>query len=180
FAVSSGSLPMGLTLNPNTGVITGAPTTAIGSPFAFTISATDSASNSGSQSFAFTVNPPVNLGTQAFTLTTLATFGENTIPLSGVIEDSSGNLFGTTYEGGDDNNGSVFEVQRGSGAITTLASFDATNGDKPEAGVIEDNSGNLFGTTFQGGAFGVGTVFEVPKGGGITTLASFDNTNGRY
>jgi uncharacterized repeat protein (TIGR03803 family) len=117
----------------------------------------------------------------SFTITTLASFnwtnGEE--PLAGVIEDASGNLFGTTYEGGAALDGTVFELAKGSGTITTLASFNGMNPVSPHAGVIEDASGNLFGTTYGGGAWGWGTVFEVAKGSGtFTTLASFNGGNG--
>ena len=88
------------------------------------------------------------------TITTLASFnGTNgAYPQAGLVEDSSGNLFGTTYGGGASNYGTVFEIVNGSGTITTLASFNGTNGADPEAGLIEDSSGNLFGTTYDGGA----------------------------
>ncbi len=115
------------------------------------------------------------------TITTLASFnGTNgEFPAAGLVEDSSGNLFGTTSEGGASKDGTVFEVRAGSGTITTLASFNGTNGDGPAAGLVEDSSGNLFGTTAAGGASNDGTVFEVKAGSGtITTLASFNGTNG--
>ena len=81
-------------------------------------------------------------------------------------------------QGGASDDGTVFEVQAGSGTITTLASFNGTNGANPYAGLVEDSSGNLFGTTYEGGASGDGTVFEVQAGSGtITTLASFNGTN---
>ena len=68
--------------------------------------------------------------------------------------DSSGNLYGTTERGGTSNDGTVFEVAEGSGTITTLASFNGTNGADPEGGLIMDGSGNLYGTTEYGGAHG--------------------------
>ena len=81
--------------------------------------------------------------------------------------------------GGQGGDGTVFEVAAGSGIVTTLASFDGSNGAAPEASLVEDGNGNLFGTTFEGGAHGDGTVFEVKAGSdSITTLASFDGTNG--
>jgi uncharacterized repeat protein (TIGR03803 family) len=44
---------------------------------------------------------------------------------------------------------------------------------------MRDPQGNLFGTTVGGGAFGVGTVFELSPGSGtLTTLASFNGANG--
>ena len=61
-----------------------------------------------------------------------------------------GDLFGTTQLGGDIDQGEVFEVQAGSGTVTPLASFNGANGSYPQAGLILDNSGNLFGTTNSG------------------------------
>ena len=96
-------------------------------------------------------------------VTTLASFnGTNGAePRAGLIEDSSGNLFGTTDDGGADNDGTVFEIAAGSGAVTTLATFNDTNGADPNGGLIEDSSGNLFGTTTGGGSSDDGTVFEI-------------------
>ena len=132
------------------------------------------------------------------TITTLASFnGSNGYSPTGggLIVDSSGNLYGTTALGGANTNsssfpdgaGTVFELAKGSGTITTLASFNGSNGLHPLAGLIMDSSGNLYGTTNKGGAGygstndpdGQGTVFELAKGSGtITTLASFNGTNG--
>lgn len=90
-----------------------------------------------------------------------------------MVIDSSGNLYGTTEAGGASDDGTVFEIIHGSGAITTLASFNGANGKTPYAGVVLDGSGNLFGTTASFGANG--TVFEVARGSGaITTLASLN------
>jgi len=114
-------------------------------------------------------------------LITLASFNNinGAGPLASLIMDSSGNLYGTTEVGGASGVGTVFEVVAGSGSITTLASFNSFNGAYPESGLVEDSSGNLFGTTYRGGAFGYGTVFEVVAGSGsITTLASFNNSTG--
>ena len=51
-------------------------------------------------------------------------------------------------DGGASGDGTVFEVAAGSGTITTLASFNGTNGASPDGGLVEDSSGNLFGTTY--------------------------------
>jgi uncharacterized repeat protein (TIGR03803 family) len=115
------------------------------------------------------------------TITTLASFNitDGQYPRAGLIMDGSGNLYGTTYAGGTYGDGTVFELAQGSGTISALASFDGTNGAKPYAGVILDASGNLYGTTYWGGAYNDGTVFELAQGSGtITTLASFNNTDG--
>ena len=64
-------------------------------------------------------------------------------------------------------------------SLTTLASFNSTNGANPYDAVLMDGSGNLYGTTLGGGASNCGTVFELAHGSGtITTLASVNGTNG--
>jgi uncharacterized repeat protein (TIGR03803 family) len=116
------------------------------------------------------------------TITTLASFnGTNGAILlpGGLTADSGGNLYGTTALGGTNHNGTVFELAAGSGTITTIALFGGTNGANPDGGLVADASGNLFGTTSSGGAFGHGTVFELTAGShALTTLASFNGANG--
>ncbi|MGB6737817.1 MAG: choice-of-anchor tandem repeat GloVer-containing protein, partial [Candidatus Sulfotelmatobacter sp.] len=84
-------------------------------------------------------------------------------PQAPLIEDASGNLYGTTYGGGGDNEGTVYKLTpSGSGYTeTVLYSFcsqyssstgNCVDGANPEAGLIEDASGNLYGTTSWGGA----------------------------
>ncbi len=117
------------------------------------------------------------------TLTTLATFagtnGAN--PYAGLIADSSGNLYGTTYRGGANNDGTAFEL---SGAnhqtFTQLVAFNGSNGADPQAALSADSSGNLYGTTAYGGAYGDGVVFELSGAAHQTagTLASFTSATG--
>jgi uncharacterized repeat protein (TIGR03803 family) len=113
-------------------------------------------------------------------ITTLAAFGSTNglIPEAGLTLDASGNVYGTTDSGGASGYGTVFEIASGSNAITTLASFNPNAGTGPQAAVILDGAGNLFGTTFQGGPGGTGTVFEVPAGANAPlVVASFAGTN---
>jgi len=101
-------------------------------------------------------------------LTTLYSFEnvDGVFPESGVIFDTTGNLYGTTYEGGAYNSsGTVFKLTPGGGGTwteTVVHSFgNGRDGSNPEAGLIMDPSGNLYGTTNTGGTYGYGTVFEV-------------------
>src|SRR5436190_1651998 len=126
----------------------------------------------------------------SYTFITLASFNFGLFPEGNLIADAGGNLFGTTYGGGSTNgDGTVFEIPRTSTGYAstpiTLVSFNGTNGAGPIAGLTADAAGNLFGTTAFGGAYGVGTVFEIPKtstGYASTpiTFANFNGTNGNY
>jgi uncharacterized repeat protein (TIGR03803 family) len=110
------------------------------------------------------------------TITTLTSFnGANgQYPIGALVMDGSGNLYGATNAGGASGDGTVFEVAHGSGTVTTLASFNGTNGENPEGGLLMDGNGNLYGVTVVGGASNAGTVYELAPGSGtITTLASF-------
>ena len=101
-------------------------------------------------------------------------------PLSDLVVDAAGDLFGTTTNGGADGYGTVFEIAKSTGALTTLASFTSANGDDPW-GVTSDAAGDLFGTTAYGGADGHGTVFEIATATGeLTTMATFTGANGAF
>jgi uncharacterized repeat protein (TIGR03803 family) len=88
---------------------------------------------------------------------------DGTQPYGSLAFDSAGNLYGTTYQGGAHNNGTVFELSPSGGSWTEsiLYSFNGTSGANPVAGVVLDSSGNLYGTTSAGGSNGKGVVFEI-------------------
>jgi uncharacterized repeat protein (TIGR03803 family) len=90
-------------------------------------------------------------------------------PVSPLARDSAGNLFGATSSGGISSNlfsGVVFEISNG--VETVLHTFTGTpDGSFPESGLVADSAGNLYGTTYEGGAYGYGTVYELsPNGSG--------------
>ncbi len=117
------------------------------------------------------------------TLGTLATFtsGKGTFSFAGVVADGAGNLYGTTYQGGSSNDGTVFKVAVGTNALTTLVTFNGSNGEYPAGNLIADSSGNLYGTTSQGGSTNFGTIFKIAAGTTTrTTLLTFNNTDGAY
>jgi uncharacterized repeat protein (TIGR03803 family) len=93
-------------------------------------------------------------------------------PSAGLALGSSGNLYGTTADGGTYNAGTVFELSRGSDGVwheKVIYSFKDKDGDgmEPQANVVVDGDGNLYGTTTIGGSHGLGIVFELsPTGNG--------------
>jgi uncharacterized repeat protein (TIGR03803 family) len=94
-------------------------------------------------------------------------------PYAGLIQGSDGNFYGTTYFGGANNLGAVFKVTP-SGTETILYSFaGGSDGEHPYAGVIQGNDGNFYGTTYQGGSSGFGTVFKITPSGIETILYTF-------
>ncbi len=95
-------------------------------------------------------------------------------PAAGLVVDGAGNLYGTTYGGGASGLGTVFEVSA-TGAERILHSFagGAADGANPSARLVIDSAGNLYGTTYGGGASGLGTVFEVSATGTESILYSF-------
>ncbi len=136
---------------------------------------------------AGTVFELVNNGGGSYTPTTLVSFnGANgEYPYAGLVADAAGDLFGTTNAGGANSAGTVFElVNNGGGSYTptTLVSFNGAIGQYPDAGLVADAAGDLFGTTQVGGANDDGTVFELMNNAGgsytPTTLVNFDGTNG--
>jgi uncharacterized repeat protein (TIGR03803 family) len=93
--------------------------------------------------------------------------------LAGLVVDAAGNLYGTTPGGGAYHYGAVFELTPNNGTWTEniLHSFgQGTDGQYPQAGLIFDAAGNLYGTTGRGGAFGYGTVFELVPANGAWTV----------
>jgi len=107
-------------------------------------------------------------------------------PGAGLTFDATGNLYGTTENGGAYGDGVVFELTPTSGGgweETVLHSFSGSDGSAPaSASLIFDSAGNLYGTTHAGGTYGSGTVFELTSNGDGTwqesVLYSFNGTSG--
>ena len=107
-------------------------------------------------------------------------------PYAGLIQARDGNLYGTASSGGvksgggTSSRGTVFRMTT-NGALTTLLSFNGTNGSNPYSGLFEGNDGRLYGTTYYGGAQSSGTVFAITTNGILTTLYSFtSNFSGAF
>jgi len=98
---------------------------------------------------------------------------DGAIPHGRLVQDGSGNLYGTTSSGGGSGLGTVFKIDT-SGTESVVYSFAGSpDGAKPYAGLVIDNSGNLYGTTEDGGSSGFGTIFKIDTGGTETVLHSF-------
>ena len=110
----------------------------------------------------------------------LFTDAEGTVPEAALLQASDGNLYGTTLKGGADGGGTVFEVSTDGTAFQSVHSFIGPDGAFPEAGLLQASDGNLYGTTYSGGANGNGTVFEVSTDGTtFQTLHSFNFNDGK-
>ena len=107
-------------------------------------------------------------------------------PYGSLVADTSGNLYGTTYNGGAHSFGEVFELVNSNGTwsenvIYSFLGAGSNDGAYPFAGLVIDTAGNLYGTTYQGGASSQGTVFKLSKSGSTwteTVLHTFDDISG--
>jgi uncharacterized repeat protein (TIGR03803 family) len=112
---------------------------------------------------------------------------EGTYPYAGLVQATNGDLYGTTVSGGANcapdgsGCGTVFKITP-SGALTTLYSFCAqsgcTDGQDPWGGLVQATNGDLYGTTFYGGANEYGTIFKITSRGALKTLYSFCSQSG--
>ncbi len=120
--------------------------------------------------------------TPSGTLTSLYSFcaqancTDGSMPYAGLVQGTDGNFYGTTLEGGANSGcslgsgtcGTVFKITPG-GTLTTLHSFCAqsgcADGGNPYAGLVQASDGNFYGTTFERGANGYGTVFKITPSG---------------
>jgi uncharacterized repeat protein (TIGR03803 family) len=113
-------------------------------------------------------------------MTTLYSFtggNDGANPFAGLVQARDGNLYGTTYGGGTNSDGTVFRITT-NGTFTPLCSFTGgTNGAAVQAGLMQASDGYLYGTTYYGGTNGDGTVFRISTNGVLTTLYSFTGGN---
>jgi len=139
---------------------------------------------------AFELSPPATTG-GTWTETVLYSFGASSAdgqgPISALVMDAKGNLYGTARNGGADHFGVAFELSPpattgGKWTETLLHVFSGADGQYPYAALILDAKGNLYGTAIDGGANGYGAMFELSppaKAGGAwteTVLHSFGAT----
>jgi uncharacterized repeat protein (TIGR03803 family) len=96
---------------------------------------------------------------------------------SQLIQARDGNFYGTTDAGGSANRGTVFKITPDD-VETVLYAFDGgANGGLPGAQLLQGSDGNFYGMTSTGGAYGLGTLFELTPAGVLTTLYSFQGNS---
>ncbi len=120
----------------------------------------------------YQLTPSGNGGTESV-LHAFGGAGDGSLPYRSVmIFDNGGNLYGTTALGGSNSYGTVFQLTPSGSGWTEKVIYNFTDGNDggyPYAGLILNQSGNLYGATTDGGTGGGGTVFELsPSGGGWT------------
>jgi uncharacterized repeat protein (TIGR03803 family) len=102
-------------------------------------------------------------------------------PAGALIQGSDGNFYGTTFTGGAGSQGTVYKITP-TGIETVLYSFSgATDGNQPQAALIEGSDGNFYGTAYSGGMYGGGMIFGISPAGIETTHYSLGfNMDARY
>jgi uncharacterized repeat protein (TIGR03803 family) len=97
---------------------------------------------------------------------------------SGFIQADDGYFYGISYGGGSKSRGVIFKIAS-NGQTEMLYQFTGgADGGDSKGKLIQASNGNLYGTTYRGGANNLGTVFQFTKNGILSTLYSFNNTDG--
>jgi uncharacterized repeat protein (TIGR03803 family) len=136
----------------------------------------------GKTSFGGTVYKITSSGTltQIYSFCSRTNCSDGSLPFSKLVQANNGNFYGTTYNGGAHDYGTVFQITP-AGVLTTIHSFAGADGRYPNAPLIQATDGSIYGTTSIGGSngqVGDGTIFAVTSTGQFILLHSFDGTDG--
>jgi uncharacterized repeat protein (TIGR03803 family) len=120
--------------------------------------------------YGTTYDGGANVAGTIFEITTTGTFSvihnfyphvqDGETPLSGLVQGSDGNLYGTTSEGGSSNAGTIYVISPGGANYSVLYSFDGVTAAEPQAGLFQNTNGILYGDTYAGGSAGYGAFFS--------------------
>jgi uncharacterized repeat protein (TIGR03803 family) len=102
-------------------------------------------------------------------------------PFSKLVQGSDSSFYGTTFRGGANNAGTVYKIDT-SGTFDIVHEFDGgSGGTNPNAGLIRDSDGNLYGTTVNGGGSNSGIIFKIDPAGVFTVLHDLNGgSDGAY
>jgi uncharacterized protein (TIGR03437 family) len=155
--VFTGATPDGA--NPESGVIQGTDGNFYGTTF-----------NGGVLGGVVFKMTPTGSLTSLYSFGSAPTDGLNPV---GLVQSADGNFYGATYAGGSHSQGTIFKLTL-TGELTTLYSFGSsfTDGQYPQAGLVEGSDGNFYGTTQDGGTHSSGTIFKITPAGAYTSLYS--------
>jgi len=127
---------------------------------------------------------PAGKYTVLYAFCALANCHDGSNPIGGLVQGTDGNFYGTTEYGGTSTilpEGVVFKVTP-AGKLTVLNSFctlaSCKDGSNPFGGLVQATDGNLYGTTFGGGATNQGTIFQVTPKGKFTIVHNFQDATG--
>ncbi len=172
WSITTGSLPIGLNLNANTGAITGTPTTQGTSNLTVQVADSETPPASATAQLSITINLPARI------FTVLHNFAgpEGSQPSAPLVLATDGNFYGTDFYGGTGGGGTFFKMTP-SGTLTPLYNFCSqhycADGDAP-AGMVQATDGNFYGVTVDGGNnHFVGTAFRLTPSGVLSTLYNF-------
>ena len=114
--------------------------------------------------------------TTLYSFCAMALCADGESPVAGLVQGTDGLLYGTTYGGGATGAGTIFSIST-SGAFKTLYSFCSqalcADGSNPYGGLVQQGSGQFYGTTYYGGAHNSGSVFAIAPRWKLWTLHSF-------
>jgi uncharacterized repeat protein (TIGR03803 family) len=131
-------------------------------------------SNGSGGGTLFEITPSGKL-TMLYSFCSLTNCTDGANPLAAPLLAANGILYGTTFRGGSDNAGTVFEITP-AGQLITVHNFTSTAGSNQNAGplgLIQGADGNLYGITNYGGTANYGTVFAITPAGTFTNLYNF-------
>jgi uncharacterized repeat protein (TIGR03803 family) len=134
--------------------------------------------NAGSYGTVFTMTPKGK-----YTVVHQFNNTDGAYPFGGLILGTDGNFYGQTDLGGASDYGAYGTVYKmiPSGKVTTLHSFEQTDGDNPISNLVQGTDGNFYGTASYGGKYpNYGTIFKITSSGKFTMLHNFDSTDGSY
>jgi uncharacterized repeat protein (TIGR03803 family) len=120
-------------------------------------------------------------GTNCVRLHSFGGVGDGGYPQAGLVEGSDGALYGTTTTGGTNDGGTVFQLSKAGTNYTVRKHLADSDGTWPTAALLEGAAGAMYGTAFNGGTNGAGTVFKLDQAGtNFTVLKHFGHDDGAY